>query len=668
MTPPTSAWASFMLGNASEIEVDAVIGKLTTAAAMAGFNSQRADQTVAWREQLQVIQQTARELTKRIAKSAAWTVLLEYPIPRRAKRIDAVLIAEHFVIVVEFKIGKSAFDRADLWQTEDYVLDLRDFHEASRGLRIDGVLVATAAKSPMSDGGIDASSGIYKAASDSLAQTLYSIAVRHAGLSGRLVDVDVWAASSYRPTPTIVEAARRVFAGHNIRDLSHAYADNLTITTEAIAVAIRQAKAESRRTICFVTGVPGAGKTLAGLTAMQDPRALALGEGAASFMSGNVPLVRVLREALARDRMTNGGSRAAADREVELLVQNVHHFLEEYGVTRPSAVPPDHVISFDEAQRAWHAGKLAKRHESLTLSEPELVLEIMSRPANWAVVVALVGGGQEIHDGEAGLEEWGRALETCAKPWTVVVSPEVVFGGESVAGHQLFPRVIPPNVRLLEDCSMHLAVSVRAPRAQRLAEWVNSVLRIDGSAARRAMGEIQGFRVVFTRDLSQARAWLREMSTGEARAGLLASSSAHRLRAYGLELAPDFLRGYPIERWFLDGRDDFRSSYSLEVAMSEFECQGLELDYMGLCWGDDFTIRGRPRCWHAARLNGKGWRAVRDDRLRYMINKYRVLLTRAREGLVIWVPRGDITDATRAPEPLDATADFLLEAGAVSLD
>jgi Uncharacterized conserved protein (DUF2075) len=669
MTPPVSAWASFTLGNATEIDVYAVIGKLTTAAAMAGFDSQWADQTIAWREQVQLIQQTARALTTRVPGSAAWTVLLEYPIPRRGKRIDAVLLADHFVVVIEFKIGKSVFDRSDLWQTEDYVLDLRDFHEASRGVHIEGVLVATAAKSLTSDSGIDAASRIYKANSDSLAETLSSISAQRAGLSGQAIDAGVWASSGYRPTPTIVEAARQVFAGHNIRALSHAYADNLTTTTDAIAAAIRQSRAEFCRTVCFVTGVPGAGKTLAGLTAMQDARALALGEGAASFMSGNGPLVGVLREALARDRAANGGTRKAANREVKLLVQNVHQFLAEYGVDKPTAVPPDHVISFDEAQRAWHAGKLRKRHKSLTLSEPGLVLDIMARPADWSVVVALVGGGQEIHDGEAGLEEWGRALESCGKPWTVVVSPEVIAGGESVAGHRLFPEAVPPNVRLLENRAMHLSVSVRAPRAQRLAEWVNSVLRADSDAARRAKSTMHGFRVLLTRDLSRARAWLREASTGESRSGLLASSGALRLRAHGLELDADFLGGYPIDRWFLDGPDDFRSSHSLEVAMAEFECQGLELDYVGLCWGDDFTIRGSPHAWHATKLYGRHWRVIKEHRrLNYIVNKYRVLLTRAREGIVIWVPRGDITDPTRPPEPLDATADFLLEAGAVSLD
>lgn len=667
LTGAGGPWAHLKLQELPDCDLDAIVGRLTTAAALAGFTSQQADQTIAWREQISVLRSMAIDLTSNDTRYSRWTLLLEYPIPRRAKRIDAVLIADQFVAVMEFKVGKTQFDRADLWQAQDYQLDLRDFHEASRGLAVEAVLVATAA--PPQSSRTDASSGVHASNAPQLAATIRTIAALHPDKDGPPINPVAWMMSGYKPTPSIVEAARRVFAGHSIKELSHRYADNLTTTTEAIAKAIQRSKAEGLRTICFVTGVPGAGKTLAGLTSMQDARSLSLGEGAASFMSGNGPLVRVLREALVRDRVAAGATRTASMRETELLIQNVHQFLTEYGVDKPTATPPDHVIAFDEAQRAWHAGKLARRHKTLAISEPRLLPDILSRPARWSVVVALVGGGQEIHDGEAGLEEWGRALASCGKEWDVVVSPEVVLGGESVAGHRLFTEQVPPNIRVHEDGAMHLSVSVRAPRAQRLAEWVNAVLRADATAARLAMHSMQGFRIVLTRDLPLARAWLREAATGAARAGLLASSGALRLRAEGLELDPEFHRGYPIDRWFLDGRDDFRASHSLEVAMTEFECQGLELDYAGLCWGDDLTLHGNPGRWHFSRLMGRHWRTIRDDgRARYLANKYRVLLTRAREGLVIWVPRGDAADSTRRPGPLNDTAEFLLAAGAVALE
>lgn len=664
----TSAWASVTLGELPTCDVDRLIGRLSTAAALAGFDIQQADQTVAWRDQLDVLRRTASLLVCSDPSRARWTVLLEYPIPRRGKRIDAMLIADRFVAVLEFKVGKETFDRADVWQAQDYQLDLRDFHEASRGIPVEALLVATAAPMPDPPLMLDASTGIAMTNASHLAAAVQAIAARHISRPERAIDAQAWALSGYRPTPTIVEAARRVFAGHGIKDLSHSYADNLTTTTEAIVRAIHRSKDSGLRTICFVTGVPGAGKTLAGLTAMQDARSLALGEGAASFMSGNGPLVRVLREALVRDRVSAGAKRNVSERETELLIQNIHQFLTEYGVNKPGDVPPDHVIAFDEAQRAWHAGKLAKRHKAIRVSEPRLLLDIMARPPHWAVVVALVGGGQEIHDGEAGLEEWGKALQSCGAVWDVVVSPEVLVGGESVAGHRLFSNGVPSNVRVHEEQSMHLAVSVRAPRAQRLAEWVNAVLRADAVSARTAMDAMPGYRVMLTRDLHVARGWLREVSTRETRAGLLASSGALRLRAEGLELDPEFHRGYPIERWFLDPRGDFRSSHSLEVAMTEFECQGLELDFVGLCWGDDMTIRGHPPHWHPSRLMGRHWKTIRDaGRAQYHANKYRVLLTRAREGLVLWVPRGEERDPTRAPEPLNDTAAFLIKCGAVPL-
>ncbi len=659
------AWAAIPLGELGNQDVDSIIGRLTTAAAWAGFESQLADQTLAWREELRILTTAARSLATFAIGAPEWTLLFEYPIPRRGKRIDVVLIASKVVVVLEFKIGANTFSSRDLWQTEDYVLDLRDFHESSQGLPIEAILVATEAPALRGQLEVDRSTNVYRASADGLATAIAAIVEQHMADSREPIDVLAWERSGYRPTPTIVESARRVFAGHNVRELSHSYADNLTKTTDAIAIAIARARDENRRIICFVTGVPGSGKTLAGLTAIQDQRSLALGAGAASFMSGNGPLVRVIRDTLVRDRVLGGAAKKQAQRESELLVQIVHQFLSEYGVDKPSAIPPDHVICFDEAQRAWHAGKLAKRHKNLSVSEPELVLEIMSRPMNWAVVVAMIGGGQEIHDGEAGLEEWGRALASSSERWDVVVSPEVLFGGESVAGHRLFEQGVPANVCVCENKAMHLSVSVRSPRAQQLAQWVNAVLRADSEKARQSKEAMFGFRIAVTRDLGDARFWLNAQSSGELRAGLLASSGALRSRAYGLELDAEFHRGYPIERWFLDGRDDFRSSHSLEVAMTEFECQGLELDYVGLCWGDDFTIRADGSGWHSARLRGKKWLTIRDGAQRqYWTNKYRVLLTRARSGMIIWVPRGDSADPTRPREPLDRTAEFLERCGA----
>jgi hypothetical protein len=663
------AWYTTQLSRVPSWNETEIIGLLSTSLASAGFQTQLTDQTLAWGYELTIIRNSVEAMLAANPSCGDWVVALEYEIPRRSKRIDMVLVTPHAVISTEFKIDANSYLRSDLWQAQDYASELRDFHEGSLKIPIESVLVATRAATIAIDEAKDGKSNVWRSNASTLASVLISLANSHASSLVANADPETWLNAGYRPTPSIVEAARRLFAGHNIRELSHSYADNLTGTTNAIADVIGSARSNNRRVICFVTGVPGSGKTLAGLTAMQDVRALQLDPGTAAFMSGNGPLVRVLRDALVRDEAKRGGKVKEAKRQTRLLIQIVHQFIEEYGVRHIDKAPPEHVIAFDEAQRAWHAAKLSKRHKGLGRSEPDLILEIMSRPDSWSVVVALVGGGQEIHDGEAGLGEWGRALQKAAFPWEVVVSQEALAGGSSVAGHRLFVEPTAIAGRIQTEPAMHLSVSVRSPKAQRLAEWVNAVVELDSSAACQALTSVQGFRIVITRSLSQARAWLRRYATGTLRAGLLASSGALRLRPDGLEIDSDFHRGFPIERWFLDGRDDFRSSQSLEVAMTEFECQGLELDYVGLCWGNDLTVADDQSSWTLCRLSGKNWQLIRNSvKRQYLLNKYRVLMTRAREGIVIWVPQGDRLDRTRQPEPFDRTAAFLRAAGVAEID
>lgn len=385
-----AAWFTIRLGDLPACNEAEVIGQLSMSLASAGFATQLTDQTIAWRQQLHILRQTAEALVSGDPACAYWMVALEYEIPRRGKRIDTVFLAPHVVMVIEFKNGATSYSRADLWQVEDYALDIRDFHEASVGVSVKPILVATRAPAAPIMAGNEDNSEVWCANSDTLPDVVTQLVRAASNQVGKTVNARAWLHSGYRPTPTIVEAARQVFAGHNVRDLSHTYADNLTLTTDVIAEVIREAKSSGRRRICFVTGVPGSGKTLAGLTAMQDARAIALGAGTCSFMSGNGPLVRVLREALIRDRVMQGNKRDHAERETGMLVQNVHQFIEEYGVRQTGVTPPDNVIAFDEAQRAWHAKKLSKRHKGMGRSEPDLVLDIMSRPESWSVVVALV--------------------------------------------------------------------------------------------------------------------------------------------------------------------------------------------------------------------------------------------------------------------------------------
>lgn len=664
----TGAWVLLSLRELASTDDSHLIGLLSSRYSDAGFRSLEVDQVCAWEAQLAVLRSLTHELLSSQPDAISWHLALEYEIPRREKRADAILLMHDAIVVLEFKIGAQAFERGALWQAQDYRLDLADFQDASRNLPIEAVLIATEATALPVASARDASTGVWRATQTSLHELIGDIRANLPRMAGCRIDPQAWVRAGYRPTPTIVETARRVFAGHDVRELSHAYADNLSTTTGLIQSVIAGARRTNRRVICFVTGVPGAGKTLAGLTAMHDARMDGEHECLAAFMSGNGPLVKVLREALVRDRIAKGESRVASARKVELLVQNVHRFIETYGVRHPEAVPPEHVIAFDEAQRAWHSGKLGKRHKEVSKSEPELVLEIMRRPPGWSVVVALVGGGQEIHDGEAGLEEWGRALQSSRGDWETVVSPDVLRGGSSVAGHRLFEVDPPACIRVQSDPAMHLSVSVRSPKAQRFAEWVNCVMSLDTDRAREILQSGAGFRLTFTRELDAARAWLRSVATGRLRSGLLTSSGAARSRAHGLETDANFRKGYPFVRWFLDDRDDYRSSHYLEVPATDFECQGLELDYAGVCWGDDLTVSASNRDWTYRAMRGATWKNIADARKRqYLINKYRVLLTRAREGMVIWVPKGNENDPTREPDRLDRTARLLEAAGAIQL-
>jgi hypothetical protein len=427
--------------------------------------------------------------------------------------------------------------------------------------------------------------------------------------------------------------------------------------------AIEHARRDNCRTICFVTGIPGSGKTLVGLNAVHSPALLKDCRSSALFLSGNGPLIDVIREALAREKHRAGVRKEEAKGLASAFIANVHSFIKLYGIKNTSDAPAQNAIVFDEAQRAWSAEAVQDKHE-IDRSEPALVLDVMERIPGWAAVVALVGGGQEINTGEAGLQEWGRALDREAS-WRVLLSPEAMAGGEAVAGHQLFPHGVPKNVKIVEAPELHLRVNVRSHRAELIGAWVNRTLS-DAPAAPPTERQIADFPVVLTRELDTARRWLRERQEKSQRTGLLASSGAIRLRAYGLELSRPFRNGLSYPNWFLNPPGDVRSSFQLEIAATEFDCQGLEIDWSGVCWGGDFVIDPTTRTWTHWHFHRTSWLPIKGliDR-QYTENKYRVILTRARRGMVIWVPR---EAAAKDAAALDATAQRLQEAGVQLLD
>ncbi|MCW5968501.1 MAG: DUF2075 domain-containing protein [Blastocatellales bacterium] len=650
------------------LEEDALIGRLINGVAATGVDGHRNAQIAAWREQFRILR---RQLAG--APFQAWFIVLEYEIPRRSRRPDAVLLHGSTVFVVEFKVGAETHDATSRWQVQSYGMDLRDFHAGSHGRVIVPVLCATRAEHRGVEEGypVVIETGItdvVRATGDDLAERLLAVSecVRR---NDEPIEPENWLASPYRPTPTIIEAAVRLYEGHGVRELSHRHAHNLDLTTEMLVEEIERARRQRRRVVCFVTGIPGAGKTLTGLDVVHDPELRGDSVAAGIFLSGNRPLVKVVREALVMHQTAKGRRRQDCVHEVSTFIQNVHEFLR-YQRENPGALPHEHIVVFDEAQRAWDQAQMSRKHD-VAASEAAELLDVMERLPDWAVVIALVGGGQEIYLGEAGLEEWGRALTDRLDRWHVVASPQVLGGGESVAGHRLFDGPIPPALRFHEEPLAHLAVGVRSHRAQRWAEWVNEFLNLRLDAARALVPDPHEFPCIVTRDLNDARDWLRMMRAAEPehRTGLVATSEDQRLRAYSLERSSAFRIGYPFDKWFLAPPDDIRSSFALEVAASEFECQGLELDWVGMCWGGDLTPHEDSLGWEYLKFRGAGWQNVHQDIERaYVRNRYRVLLTRARRGMVIWVPIGSEDDPTRDPKRFDRVHAALLAAGLPALE
>ena len=608
----------------------------------------------AWLKQIEL-------LRKALARIAVFTLYFEFAIPRMGKRADAVVIIGKALFVLEFKDGQARFDTAAIEQVEDYALDLKNFHEGSHDLAIFPILVPTeagASRDIQFKLAFDHVARPFLLSPQDLGPVMHRIAADH-GAPG--FDAAVWEASGYRPTPTIIQAATALYARHTVHDITRndAGAINLSRTEAAVNAAIATSRSRGEKAICFITGVPGAGKTLAGLN-IATQRSTSDRDQHATFLSGNGPLVDVLREALVRDhRARTGGQRSAAERHVRAFIQNIHHFRDEY--VHSDAAPSDHVVIFDEAQRAWNQRKAAafmrqKRGlPDFAMSEPEFLLGVMDRHDAWCTIICLVGGGQEINDGEAGLSEWMAALRQRFAHWQVYTSDRIDHPDYDL-NQQARTFLTGANVALNPD--LHLGVSMRSFRAETLSSFIAHVVDGDAVAARRAWAGLDRYPIVLTRDLDMARAWLRARARGSERYGLVASSGASRLKAQGLNIKA----AIEPPNWFLNNRSDVRSSFYLEDVASEFDVQGLELDWTGVCW--DADLRHDGAAWRPYKFKGTRWQSVNDRFAQaYLKNAYRVVLTRARQGMVIFVPEGDDRDPTRNPGFYDGIYDFLKRCG-----
>ncbi len=634
------AWWSANLGDFAATADERIIERLNLRLVEAHFTP-HTQQITAWRDLLPILRPALAGLP------ADWRLLIEYPLLRLERRLDAVLVTDRAIIVFEFKTA--AIDKAALQQAEDYARDLRDFHVGSRHHPVVPVVVSSVGEPVRPNWPLlwlNYDNPAFEASPRSLPDLLAGILDR---IDHRGVAVDAWEGSTYRPVPTIIEAALMLYRKHGVEDIKAARADanNLTGTTDAILQAVRDARAGSRHIIVFVTGIPGAGKTLCGLNVVFSA------DTDAAFLTGTLPMVYVLRAALAKDAGQTGvKSKEQARREAKSKIQSITGFLKDQ---RDRTEPPaEHVIVFDEAQRAWDADYGAQKF-GLADSEAGIVLDIMNRHVDYAVIVALVGNGQEINTGEAGLQEWGKALQ--ARPyWQIRAAPGVIDAPEP--RQNLFTS---KPAELTIEPALHLDVPVRQIRSRAAAPWVDAMLR--GAVDEAAGIAVAGVPFLLTRSLAEMRLALRAKSGGNRRAGLVCSSGAKRLVADGIWPKFDHLDDDAVANWFLKSWPaDVRASDALEIPATEFACQGLELDYVGVCWGGDFVWTGR---WTTRNFSGTKWQyPKRPAAMEFCRNTYRVLLTRARFETIIWIPTGDAADPTREPDLFDQTEFYLLACGA----
>lgn len=588
-------------------------------------------------------------------------IIFEYTIPRMGKRGDVVVLTHNIVFLLEFKCGDTEYRQSTYDQVYDYALDLRNFQKESHDKLLVPMMIST--RAPRYQNILTERDRIIEPIRCN-AQNL-GIAIEHIAnqYEEPSFDYKAWEDSEYLPTPTIVEAAQALYRGHNVHDItrSDAGAENLTITTDEINRIIDHSKAHSRKSICFVTGVPGAGKTLVGLNIAIQRSDAQQGEHAV-FLSGNFPLVNVLQEALARDKVEQEKqhgrriSKSAALRSTSAFIQIIHKYRDSF--VGNHNIPPERVAIFDEAQRAWTHEMIEKFMATkkgvspFPYSEPEFLISTMDRHQDWAVVICLVGGGQEINTGEAGLPEWFDALRRAFPDWDVYITPQL--NDDEYRRGRSWQEML-SGLRTYERQELHLATSVRSFRTPDLAAFVKAVLDANTMEAQRLYQRIRDkYPIVITRDLRKAKSWVRDKCQGTTRYGLLASSGGLRLKPEGIFVKNEI----HVANWFLNGKDDVRSSYMLEDVVSEFDIQGLELDYSIVAWDADYRyINGE---WTYNNFVGNRWTNISSDERRlYLKNAYRVLLTRARQGMAIFVPSGSNEDPTRKHEWYDGIFEYL---------
>ena len=615
------------------------------------------DQSDAWENQI-------NELQIRLEKCGVeGDIIFEYDIVRLGKRIDVIMLIRHMVFSMEFKNGKDIFTAQDAQQAEDYAIDIKNFHKESEDLYVCPILIATHApkyaKLQLTDCYPDKQVYLQRENIETVIPKVCEISEKYG--SDQVLDFETWFNSPYYPTPTIIAAAIEAYSSHSISEIAHSEAgqDDIDLCEKRINEIITYAETKKTKCICFVTGVPGAGKTLVGLDVVA--KNLEKGQDNLSvYLSGNGPLVEVLREALKKSVRAQKKYTRETAASINHLIESSYSFKKEY--VDPYKITPENILIFDEAQRVWNKEKMARKHSdpAMCVSEPQLLYSIMSRRNDWAVMICLVGLGQDIYDGEVGINEWFRCGIEEFPDWELFYSPAI------------FSQVEDKNIDIgpIKNCSrchevpeLHLKTSIRSFRADKQSQFVDSLLDNDPETTKDLYNLIsKKYPVYVTRDIDVAKQWVRSQVKGSQRSGVLACSSAQRLKPEGIYVPTDI----DVKNWFLAPSDDLRSSNKLEVVASEFKVQGLEIDWAVVCWDADLRRTADGAGWDYYNFRGTRWvKRNQPEQRRYLLNSYRVLLTRARQGMVVFVPNGvdPEEDATRNREYYDAIYNYLVSCG-----
>jgi hypothetical protein len=616
----------------------------------------------AWVKQITILKDTLQSIDN-------GQIYFEFSIPRMGKRVDNVLIINDLIFVLEFKVGDNQYQKHSIEQVVDYCLDLQNFHEGSHHEKLIPVLISTKAE-PI-ENVFNSEDNLFeplKANQQNLSDVINKTLLQS---NGKQINATDWENSIYKPTPTIIEAAQALYKGHNVKEISRhdAGAINLSKTTDCINNIIETAKRENKKSICFLTGVPGAGKTLAGLN-IANERMKADEDEHAVFLSGNGPLVDVLREALTRDEVAtskeNGEplTKKVAAIKANAFIQNIHHFRDDNLISKKA--PVEKVVVFDEAQRAWAKEQVSsfmkrkKGVEDFDMSEPEFLISVMDRHEDWCTIICLIGGGQEINTGEAGVSEWLSSLKNNYPHWDIHYSNLISTDDNYLSDIELRNWV---QSVATEKHELHLSVSVRSFRSEKISELMHEILEAKHERANTILGEVKNdFPILITRDLTTAKKWLRTQAKGSERIGLVASSGGRRLRPLGIDVKNEI----SAPNWFLNNSDDIRSSYFLEEIATEFDIQGLEIDWVCLAWDINYFFKDGK--WNCQYFSGTKWQNIHNENDKiYLQNAYRVLLTRARQGLIIYIPEGDDLDHTRPKELYDSTFNYFQSCGIQTL-